>query len=96
MISIAPLSAAGLGVKPVDGVPVPLSDHFNTALAEAYVWAGQERAGILAAANNPAVASDPDSIYALQLRQEAYIKTISFGAAVTSHMTKAAETLLKS
>ncbi|MBD7954564.1 hypothetical protein H9654_10175 [Stenotrophomonas sp. Sa5BUN4] len=96
MISIAPLSAAGLGVKPVDGVPVPLSDHFNTALAEAYVWAGMERADILAAANNPAVASDPDSIYALQLQQEAYVKAISLGAAVTSHMTKAAETLLKS
>jgi len=96
MISIAPVSAAVSTLAEADGVPVPLSSRFNQALAESYVWAGRERDAILAAANNPDVASDPAQLNELQRRLEAYnIKTL-FGSAMASHVTKAVETLVKS
>lgn len=96
MISIAHVSAGVSGTVSVDGLPVPLSSRFNHALAESYVWGGQERAAILAAANDPAVASDPNRLHALQLRQEAYTKQVALASALVSHATKGIETLVKS
>jgi len=96
VISISPISAGMTGAGSADGVPVALSDRFNHALASGYVWAGQERDAILAAANNPDVASDPARLYALQVRQEAYTKQLALSSALVSHATKGIETLVKS
>lgn len=96
MISIAPVSAAVSTLAAADGVPVPLSNRFNQAFAESYVWAGRERDAILAAANDPAVASDPARIHALQLQLDAYTKQIALSSSLVSHATKGIETLVKS
>jgi hypothetical protein len=96
MISIAPVSAALAPLAAADGVPVPLSSRFNQALAESYVWAGRERDAILVAANDPAVASDPARIHALQLQLDAYTKQIALSSSLVSHATKGIETLVKS
>lgn len=95
MIKISPIDAAMQGGTGDDDL-VPLSDRLNTALAKYYVEAGQERDGILAAANDPAVAANPQKLYELQVRQEAYTKQISLTSALVSHATKGVETLVKS
>jgi hypothetical protein len=79
-----------------NGALVPMSDRFNAALAERYLWAGQERTAILAAANDPNVASSPQLLHELQLRQEAYTLRIALSSALMSHATKGIETLVKS
>ena len=96
MISISPLPISASGLAAADGVPVPLSSRFNQAFAESYVWAGQERDAILAAANDPAVASDPARLHALQLQLDAYTKQIALSSSLVSHATKGIETLVKS
>lgn len=86
----------GLEEGASDGALVPLSDRFNTALATYFVDAGQTRDSILASANDPRVASDPQQLYELQVRQEAYVKQLSLTSALVSHATKGIETLVKS
>lgn len=79
------------------GVDVtPLADRFNTDLAGRLHWADREKMGILAQANNPDTAADPQALHALQLRQEAYTKQIALASALMSHATKGVETLVKS
>lgn len=96
MFKISLITADVSGDAVMDGSVVPLASRFNQAIAEGYVWAGHERQAILDAANDPKVASDPDRIYALQLRQEGYIKQLALSAALVSHGTKGIETLMKS
>lgn len=96
MISISMIDPAVRGSTGDGPSPVPLSDRFNQALAERYLWAGTERDAILASANDPATAADPQALYALQLRQEAYTKQIALASALVSHATKGIETLVKS
>lgn len=96
MSIIATAPAGDFDIAEVDGVPVPLSNRFNQAFAESYVWAGRERDAILAAANDPAVASDPARIHALQLQLDAYTKQIALSSSLVSHATKGIETLVKS
>jgi len=96
MISITPVYAAVSGTGATDGAPVPLSSRFSQALAGSYVWAGKERDAILAAANDPDVASDPARLNALQLRLEAYTKQMALSSSLVSHATKGIETLVKS
>lgn len=96
MISVTPIHAAVSSVAAAKGVPVPLSSRFNQALAESYVWAGHERDAILVAANDPAIASDPARLNALQLRLDAYTKQIALSSSLVSHATKGIETLVKS
>lgn len=78
-----------------DGL-VSMSDRFNAALAEGYLWAGRERDDILATASDPGVAADPQRLFELQQRQEAYTKQIALSSALVSHATKGIETLVKS
>jgi len=96
MLSITELTGATGMADSTPGMPVPLSERFNSALAESFVWAGGERQGLLAAANNPNVASDPELLFQHQLRQEAYTKQIAVSSALMSHVTKGVETLVKS
>jgi len=84
------------GHDPAEAGMVPLSERFASTLGKAHVWAGSERDAILAAANMPAVASDPELLHRLQLRQEAYTKQIALSAGLVSHATKGIETLVKS
>lgn len=95
MINITAIDAA-LNTGGEGGALVPLSDRFNSALAKYYAQAGHERDGILASANDPLVASDPQKLYELQVRQETYTKQISLSSALVSHATKGIETLVKS
>ncbi len=96
MLSITPLTGESPLANDIDTRAVPLSGRVTTALAESYVWAGSERDAVLAAANDPATASDPQRLYELQLRQEAYTKKLAVSSALMSHFTKGVETLLKS
>lgn len=96
MLSITPPQTHAPGFAASDVTPVPLSERASGQLASSYVWAGNERDAILVAANDPATASDPAALYALQLRQEAYVKRVSVTSALASHFTKGVETLLKS
>ena len=96
MISITPIQAAATAMAAANVAPVPLSSRFSQALAGSYVWAGKERDAILAAANDPDVASDPARLNALQLRLEAYTKQMALSSSLVSHATKGIETLVKS
>lgn len=96
MITITPIDSVTAGAASLGAASVPLSERFTAALAESHAWAGSERDAVLRAANDPTVAADPQRLYELQLRQEAYAKKISVGSALTSHFTKGVETLLKS
>lgn len=96
MISIYPVSAGMAGSASADGLSVPLSGSFNQTLAERYIWARQEREAILAAGNNPDVASDPARLHAAQRRMEAYSVQLQFAAAFVNHGVKAIETVVKS
>ncbi|MEI2260090.1 type III secretion system inner rod subunit SctI [Stenotrophomonas indicatrix] len=95
MISISAIDVA-LKATDTDAALVPLSERFNTALANYYVKSGHQRDAILAGANDPVVAADPHLLYDLQVRQEAYTKQISLSSALVSHATKGIETLVKS
>jgi hypothetical protein len=95
VISITAIDTA-VSSGAADGALVPLSDRFNEAFARYYVQAGHERDGILAAANDPMVAADPQQLYQLQLRQEAYTKQVTLTSALVGHATKGIETLVKS
>lgn len=92
---ISPLDTNTSDFSVSDGMPVPLSSRVSHALAEGYVWAGRERDALLAAANDPAVASDPAKLAAHQQRLEAYVKTVAFSASMVNHPIKAIETVVK-
>ena len=96
MLSITAISRSVATAENTVGIPVPLSDRFNTAIAESFVWAGSERQALHAAANDPHTASDPELLIQHQLRQEAYTKQIALSSALMSHATKGVETLVKS
>jgi len=94
--SITAIVTRTAGDRDDSAVLMPLSDRFNATLADHYVRAGHERDALLAAANDPAVAADPQRLYELQVRLEAYNKQIALSSALVSHATKGIETLVKS
>ncbi|NIJ70762.1 hypothetical protein [Xanthomonas sp. 60] len=96
MLSISPIASVSPLATDIDSQAVPLSDRFTSALAETYVWAGTERDALLRTANDPMTAADPQRLYELQMRQEAYSKKVAVSSALMSHFTKGVETLLKS
>lgn len=96
MISIYPVSAGMAGSASADGLSVPLSGSFNHTLAERYIWAREQREAILAAGNNPEVASSPARLHEAQRRVEVYSVQIQFAASVVNHCGKAIETVAKS
>ncbi|WP_368566242.1 type III secretion system inner rod subunit SctI [Pseudoxanthomonas sp. UTMC 1351] len=74
----------------------PLSERFQAAWADAYVQAGQRRAAIEAASNDPNVASNPESLFRLQTQLHDYVLDMTVTSSLVSHMVKGTETLLKS
>jgi len=96
MLSTNPIAGASPLATDIDSKAVPLSDRFTSALADNYVWAGTGRDALLRPANVPTTAADPQRLYELQVRQEAYSKKMAVSSALMSHFTKGVETLLKS
>ena len=100
------------GVDFADGMPMPLAQrvarlsesHMGggterdaiTRFAERYVHSGTERDGILAEANDPHTAAEPQRLIDHQVRLERYNKEHLLTSALASHFTKGVETLLKS
>lgn len=95
-MQIAMLESGGLSEIQGEAAAMPLMQRFEKALAQHYVSAGETRAEIQRAANNPAVASDPAALFELQVRQERYTEGMMLAAVMTSHFVKGVETLVKS
>lgn len=91
-----PINLAMADVGPASEGTMSLEDRAKGAFAELYVDAGNDRAGIVAASNDPHTASDPAQLAALQLEVEDYTKRMTIWGGLAHHATSTVETLLKS